>query len=272
MLRNRMMLMGVVLLGSALACSKDKPAEEQKLAPTAAALEAPMPKAASATAFAVDTSSSSLTFLMDSPLEKIDGEAPKSLQGELFVDPTDLTKSTALVKADLNQLTLYQQKRADDKGEYSARKKSDLQNEHAQGWLELHAKDGEVTPAQAEMNRWAELRISKLENPSASDVTKLSGPERKVTATVSGDFRLHGRKATKSAKVELNFKYAGDKLEAIEVKTLEPFMITLEEFEVHPRDAAGKLVKKLSEAISSNLKGKVAADAPVSVSFVAKPK
>jgi hypothetical protein len=107
---------------------------------------------------------------------------------------------------------------------------------------------------------------------SASDVTKLTGAERKVIATATGDFRLHGRKATKSAKLELTFKYAGDKLEAIEVKTLEPFNVTLEEFEVHPRDAAGKLVKKLSEALSSNLKGKVAAEAPVSVSFVAKAK
>jgi hypothetical protein len=272
MLRTRMMLMGAVALWCATACNKDKPAEEQKLAPTAAALDAAMPRAPGAVPFAVDTSSSSFTFLMDSPLEKIDGDAPQSLQGELFVDPTDLTKSTALVKADLNKLTLYQQKRADEAGEYGQRKKSDLQNTHAQDWLQLHAKDGEVTAEQAEMNRWAELKISKLENLSATDVTKLTGAERKVTATVSGDFRLHGRKATKSAKVELNFKYAGDKLEAIEVKTLEPFKITLEEFEVHPRDAAGKLVKKLSEAISSNLKGKVAADAPVSVSFVAKPK
>src|SRR5262249_47135796 len=114
--------------------------------------------------------------------------------------------------------------------------------------------------------------ILKLDNLSATDVTKLSGPERKVTATVSGDFRLHGRKATKTAKVELDFKYTGDKLDAVEVKTLEPFMISLAEFEVHPRDAAGKLVKSLTEALSTNLKGKVAADAPVSVSFTAKAK
>lgn len=272
MLRNRMMLMGAVLLCSATACNKDKPVEEQKLAPTAAALDPAMPKEASALPFQVDTSSSSFTFLMDAPLEKIAGEAPQSVQGELFVDPADLTKSTALVKADLKKLTLFQQKRADERGEYGERKKSDLQNSHAQDWLQLNAKDGEVTAEQAEANRWAELKITKLENPSVTDVTKLTGAERKVTATASGDFRLHGRKAAKSAKVELNFKYAGDKLEAIEVKTLEPFKITLEEFEVHPRDTAGKLVKKLSEALSSNLKGKVAADAPVSVSFVAKPK
>ncbi|HKY34358.1 MAG TPA: hypothetical protein VJN18_00350 [Polyangiaceae bacterium] len=268
-MRNRI-LPGVVVLSCALAC-KDKP-EQQKLAPAASALEAAMPQAPGAAAFQVDTASSSFTFLMDAPLEKIDGDAPQSIQGELFIDPTDLTKSTALVKADLKLLTLYQQKRADEQNAYGQRKKSDLQNHHARDWLQISAKDGEVTSEQAEMNRWAELKILKLENLSATDVTKLSDAERKVTATVSGDFRLHGRKATKSAKVELIFKYAGDKLEAVEVKTLEPLQVTLEEFEVHPRDAAGKLVKKLSEALSSNLKGKVAENAAVNVSFVAKAK
>jgi hypothetical protein len=265
------MLVGALALFVLAGCNKDKPAEE-KLAPVASALEAAMPKAASAAAFQVDSAASSFTFLMDSPLEKIDGDAPKSIQGELFVDPSDLTKSTALVKADLKQLTLYQQKRGDEQKDYGERKKSDLQNQHAQDWLQINAKEGEVTAEQAEMNRFAELKITKLDNLSATDVTKLAGAERKVTATVSGDFRLHGRKAAKSAKVELTFKYTGDKLEAIEVKTLEPFLITLEEFEVHPRDAAGKLVKTLSEAISSNLKGKVAKEAPVVVNFVARAK
>ena len=271
MQRNRMMLVCAAALWTTLACNKDK-SGEQKLAPTASALEAAMPRAPSASAFTVDSGTSSFMFLMDSPLEKIDGDAPKSIQGDLYIDPADLAKSTALVRADLKQLTLYQQKRGDDKGDYSERKKSDLQNEHARGWLQLDVKDGEVTPEQAEANRWAEIKILKLDNLSATDVTKLTGPERKVTATVSGDFRLHGRKATKSAKIELNFKYSGDKLDAVEVKTVEPFLIPLEEFEVHPRDAAGKLVKSLSEALSSNLKGKVAKDAPVMLSFVAKAK
>ncbi len=53
---------------------------------------------------------------MDSPLEKIDGDAPKSIQGDLYIDPSDLTKSTALVKADLKLLTLYQQKARRRKG------------------------------------------------------------------------------------------------------------------------------------------------------------
>ncbi len=268
---NRMTWVLAVALCPALGCSKEKPAEG-KLAPTASALAAAMPQAPGAAPFGVDSASSSFTFLMDSPLEKIEGEAPKSISGDLFIDPSDLAKSTALVKADLKLLTLYQQKRADGEQAYGERKKSDLQNEHARGWLELEAKDGEVSPAQAEANRFAELKIVGLQDASASDVTKLSGPERKVTATATGEFRLHGRKATKGAKIELNFKYAGDKLESVEVKTLEPFVITLEELEIHPRDAAGKVVKKLSEALASNLKGKVAKDAPVNVSFVAKPK
>jgi hypothetical protein len=271
MQQNRTMLVCAAALCALVGCSKEKPAE-QKLAPTASALEAAMPVVPTAQAFVVDPGSSSFTFLMDSALEKIDGDAPKSVSGELFVDPSDIGKSTALVKADLKLLTLYQQKRGDDKAAYGERAKSDLQNEHARGWLQLDAKEGEVTPDQAEMNRWAELKILKLENPSATDVTKLSGAERKVTATATGDFRLHGRKATKSAKVELTFKYAGDKLESLDVKTLEPFVVSLEEFEVHPRDAAGKLVKSLTDALSSNLKGKVAKDAPVVVSFTAKPK
>lgn len=268
MQQNRTML-ACAALCLALGCKEKAP--DPPLAPPAAALSA-APAAATAQAFVVDGSSSRFTFLMDSPLEKIDGDAPKSLSGELFVDPSDLSKSTALVKADLKLLTLYQQKRGDDKAAYGERTKSDLQNEHARGWLQIDAKEGEVTAEQAEANRFAELKIERLGEVSAPDVTKLSGAERKVTATATGDFRLHGRKATKSAKVELTFKYDGDKLTAVDVKTLEPFVVALEEFEVHPRDAAGKIVKSLSDALSSNLKGKVAKDAPVTVSFSAKPK
>lgn len=271
MQRNRMMLMGAALLAATSACGKDK-APEQALAPSATALAAAEPAAPSALSLEVEQGSSRFTFSMDAPLEKIEGDAPKSIVGQLFVDPADLTKSTALVKADLNQLTLYQQKRGDEKAAYGERKKSDLQNEHARDWLQLNVKEGEVSSAQAETNRWAELSIAKLENLSATDVTKLTGAERKVTATAHGDFRLHGRKASKSAKIELSFGYAGDRLTSVAVKTVEPFVITLEEFDVHPRDAAGKIVKTLSEALSSNLKGKVAKEAPVSVSLTAHPR
>ena len=208
---------------------------------------------------------------MDAPLEKIDGEAPAAVAGELYVVPHDLTKSTGLVKIDLNALTLYQQKRADEGSDYGERKKSDKQNEHARDWLQIVPRDGEVTAAQAEANRWVEFKLEKLET-ATPDLNQLSGDERKVSATVSGDFRLHGRKAKKSAKLALVFKYAGDKLESLAVKTVEPVAINLAEFEVHPRDASGKFVKSVTEVIASNLKGKLSNEAPIEFEFVAKAK
>jgi hypothetical protein len=260
----------VVLLGlcSLLACEEKA---SPNLAPTASALATSAPAAAEAVPLAVDSGGSSVRFLMDSPLEKIDGDAPGSVTGEVFVVPQDLSKSTGLIKIDLNKLTLYQQKRADEQGEYSERKKNDLQNTHARDWLQLVPHEGEVSAEQAEMNRWVEFKLEKLET-ATPNVAQMSGAERKIVATASGDFRLHGRKAKKSGKLELTFKYAGDKLESVAVKTLEPIPVNLEEFEVNPRDAGGKFVKSVTEVIATNLKGKLRNEAPVSFEFSAKAK
>jgi hypothetical protein len=267
-LRFRNTLLVVAALAVQFGCSKDEP---QRLAPKAEALKAE-PAPATAMTLAVQTESSSVSFLMDSPLEKIDGDAPKSVSGELFVDTMDLAKSTGLVKVDLQQLTLYQQKRADENGEYSTRTKNDLQNTHARDWLQIVAHEGEVTAAQAEENRWAEFKIEKLGNLSTANIAQMTGNDRKVTATAIGPLRLHGRKAEKSAKIELAFKYEGSKLMAVSVKTLEPLAIALEEFEVHPRDAAGKFVKSVTDAITGSLKGKLAKEAPVVIAFTAAAK
>jgi hypothetical protein len=264
---TRLTILGAALL--ALAGCKDKPKAD--LAPTASALQAAaMPD--KAVAFAVDSPSSKVTFLMDSPLEKIDGDASGGLQGDLFLSLEDIAQSTALVKLDLMKLVLYQQKRGDEKAGYSERKKSDLQNEHAHEWLQLVPHDGEVTQAQAEANRWVEFKIDKVENASITNVAAAPGAERKLTATISGDFRLHGRKNRKSAPVEITVNYAGDKPQSVHVKTTAPLHIGLEEYEVNPRDAGGKFVKSLSEALGDNLKGKVAKDAPVEIDFTAKVK
>jgi hypothetical protein len=258
------------LLSLGLACSKREPPAE--LAPvSSAALEAPKVAAEGALALAIDAPSSSVKFLMDSPLEKIDGDAPGSASGELSVELSDLTKTTGLIHIDLDKLALYQQKRPDGTGSYQPRTKNALQNEHARAWLELEPREGEVTPEQAAQNRIAELRIDKVE-PSEKNVTALPGPERKVTATVSGTLRLHGRQAAKSAKVELTFHFTGDHFDSVRVKTLEPFDVNLEQFAIHPRDSAGKLVKSITETLATTLKGKVKSEAPVQVELTAKPK
>jgi polyisoprenoid-binding protein YceI len=261
------------LLASSLlltACGKQEaPAE---LAPVAsAALEAPKPASERSVKLAIDEGTSSMRFLMDSPLEKIDGDAPGSASGEIAVDLEDLSKSNGLVKIDLDKLTLYQQRRKDEGDSYSERKKNDLQNSHARDWFQIVPKEGEVTPEQAAQNRIAELRIDKLDSPVKS-VLELPGPERKVAATVTGTLRLHGRQAQKSAKVELTFRFAGDKLESLGIKTLEPLVVELEKFDIHPRDAAGKLTKTVTEVIATTLKGKLKNEAPVMVELSAKRK
>jgi hypothetical protein len=257
--------LGVLLL----ACEKQAPPKD--LAPVAsAALEAPMPASEKAVRLNIDTPSSSMKFLMDSPLEKIDGDAPASASGELAIELEDLAKSTGIIKIDLQKLTLFQQKRAEEQGDFGERKKSDKQNEHARDWFQIVEHEGVTTREQAEKNRIAEYRIESVV-PSVPSVLALTGPERKVTATINGTLRLHGRQAKKSAKVELTFRFAGDKLESVNVKTLEAFPVSLEEFEIHPRDAAGKLTKTVTEAIASTLKGKLAKEAPVMLDVTAKP-
>ncbi len=263
------LMLGALCVSAALSGCKDKPTVT--LAPTASALQA-APAAASAAQFTVDPASSKVTFLMDSPLEKIDGDASGGMQGDLFVDLSDISKSSALVKVDLQKLVLYQQKRGDEKAGYGTRAKSDLQNQHARNWLQIAPVAGETTAEQAEANRWVEFKIDKLDGATLTNVAGATGAERKLTATASGDFRLHGRKLTKSAKLEITVNYQADKAQSIHVKTLEPLNIGLEEFEVNPRDDAGKFVKSVTEALSSNLKGKVAQNAPLDLEFTANAK
>jgi hypothetical protein len=267
----RSSVFGALALGLlTFACEKEAPPKD--LAPQASAgLEAPMPASEKAVRLSVDTPSSSMKFLMDSPLEKIDGDAPASASGELAVELEDLAKSTGIIKIDLDKLTLWQQKRADENGTFGERKKSEKQNEHARDWFQIVPREGVTTPEQAARFRIAEYRIESVV-PSAPSVLALTGPERKVTATVNGTLRLHGRQAKKSAKVELTFRFAADKLESVSIKTLEAFPVSLEEFEINPRDATGKLTKTVTEAIASTLKGKLAKEAPVMLELTAKAK
>ena len=125
---HRFALVALGLLAFASACGKKEPPVD--LAPvSSASLEAPKAAAASgAVTLGVDAATSSVKFLMDSPLEKIDGDAPGSVSGELSVDLADLAKTTGLVKVDLDKLTLYQQKRPSGSGAYEERVKNPLQN------------------------------------------------------------------------------------------------------------------------------------------------
>lgn len=265
MTRSLRHLQRIGLLGAGLALAACEDKKPDALAPVASTLAPSAPKAEAAVAFAIESASSKVGFEMQAPIEKITGEAPGSVSGELFLDLTDVTRSTGLVKVDLEKLTLYQERRDDEQGAFGERKKNDLQNEHARTWLEISPD----TPADVRAaNRYVEFRVEKVENPSTRDLTGLPGEERTLTAEIVGDFRLHGRKNPKRAKVELRLRMAGDRPESLAVRTLEPLAVGLEEYDVRPREAFGKLAQKTLGALGS----KVAASAPLEVEFAARPK
>lgn len=259
-----MSLRSTMMLGAILALASCKEHKEQNLAPAASALEPAKPVVPDALTLQVDAPSSQVKFSMEAPVEKISGEVLGAATGTLFVNLRDVTKTSGLVKVDLDQLVLYQEKRDDEKSAFSERTKNDLQNEHARTWLEI-SKDAPADVREA--NRFVEFSVKRIEAASASDVTTMTGAERKLTATIVGDFRLHGRKNEKRARVEVVFTFAGDKPESVKVRSLEPLAIGLEEYDVRPREAFGKLAAKTLSALGS----KVAREARVELEFTAKP-
>ncbi len=238
--------------------------EPVKLAEKAEKLEIEAPKSKGSQKFAVDSATSKLSFDMEAPIEKIRGKVPASaLTGELFVDLTDITKTTGLVHVDISELELFQRVAPEPGKEFGEEKKEPKQNEHARAWLEI----GPDTPAdQLAKNKLIEFSLTSIKDASATDVTKLTGAERKVTFTASGEFLLHQRKAPKSVKLEATFKFSGDQATEVAVKSLEPLAIGLDEYDVRPREGFGKLAQKTLSALSP----KVAKEAAVGLEFTAK--
>lgn len=252
----------VVALASTfgVGCEEEKPTT---LAPTATALaSSKAPATAEAKTYEVDKASSKVEFMMEAPQEKIRGRVTGATDGELSVDPTDITKTKGRLNVDISGIELFQTV-ANDKGEFAAETKSDKQNEHARAWLEISPDTPEDVRA---ANSKVQFVLSKIDGASTKDISKMTGAERKVTFKATGDFLLHGRKTEKTAELEATFKYEGDKLTSVDVKTSKPLTIGLEEHDVKPREAFGKLAQKTLQALSP----KVAKDALVSMEFTAK--
>jgi hypothetical protein len=256
-------LLAVLVAALLLGACEQKPS--QPLAPEADALASAKPGSAGSVKVEVVPASSKVTFEMDAELERIFGRAPGSLNGELYIDQKDLTKSSGLIKVDLLKLTMSQRKRKTKDEDYGEERTVDKQVKDALTWLQI----SEDAPApEREKNRWAEFKLEKFESATPSDLAALSGPERKTTAIVSGDFRMHGRVTKKQAKLEATLRYDGDELRSISVKTLEPVSIGLEEHDVRPRKGFGVLADTTLEALGA----KVAKVAQVSFEFEAVAK
>jgi hypothetical protein len=263
----RRSLVALALSGLCLvACQQDQPGKNA--APTSSALAPAAPQSDMSKTFAVEADPSKVSFLMDAPIEKIYGEAPGAVSGEIFVDLMDVTKTTGLVKVDLDKLAIYQQKRENENASFTERTKVEKQNEHARDWLEI-GKD--VSADKKEKNRYIEFKLKKVETDGPKDITKMTGAERKISLKVTGDFRLHERTVEKTTELEVTFKFDGDKPSAVAIKTVKPFAVNLEQHDVRPRDALGAILQKTTEELSI-LGKKVAKDAMIDVDFSAKVK
>lgn len=250
----------VMVAGAAALGCKGKPAPTA--APVASSLGSAPAPAAGAILLKVRPGESHARLTMEAPIERIHGELPGGLSGEISVDPTDLSRSTALIRADLSTLSLFQQRRDDERQEFGEKKRSDQQNEHARTWLEI---SDDVPEEARRRNQVAEFRVSSVKATPGS-LAGLEGAERKVTASLEGELLVHGRKAPRTLKVELAFLYDGERLTGLRAKTLEPLRVGLEEFDIRPRDAFGRLAQKTL----GDLAGKVAREAPVEIELSAR--
>ena len=260
----RSIWMPALALGLGLAISGCDEGPSKNAAPVSSSLE-PAAKPTTASAFEVKSDASKVTFQMDAPIEKIFGDVPGSASGEFYVDLQDVTKSTGLLKIDLEKLVVYQQKRKDESQEFGEKVKNDTQNEHVLNWLEI----GKDAPdAEKAKNRYIEFKVKKVETDGEKDITKLSGAERKLDLTVTGDFRLHQRTVEKTAKLELTVKYEGDKPTQLLIKSKEAIPVDMEKHDVRPREAFGKLAQATFDTLSK----KVNKMPQVSLELEATPK
>ena len=243
-----------------VACGGDSEPAEAPSAPLTA------PEAVDhTTSFRLAAEGSQVDFLMEAPLENIHGRAPNSVQGELAIDLSDLTRSGGLVRIDLFELEVLQQKRESADDAFGAETRSDTQNEHVKAWFEI----AEDAPAEdREANRWAEFRIERVSDVSAANVMEMGGAERVVQLTAHGPLRVHQHTVEKSARLELTFTYEGDTATGLRIRTLEPVSVGLDEYDVRPRTAFGTLAQRTLAALGE----KVASAAPVTIDVRATPE
>jgi len=251
----------LVGLSLALASSLWVGCEDEPEAPADPELEAPEESATSRT-FAIDRASSNVDFLMEAPLENIHGVAPRSMEGDLYVELADITASRGLIKVDVDTMELFQRRREAEEGDFGEEVKDDTQNEHARTWFQISE---DAPEGVREANRWAQFNVTSVADASATNVLEMEGAERTVTATIAGDFHLHGHTTQKSAEVELVFTFEGDEPRSMRVSTVSAVDVGLEEHDIRPRSAFGTL----AQATLGTLGEKVAEAAPITFELTA---
>lgn len=264
---------GTVILGVGLSLAvlaqigcDDK---KTQLAPVASSLTSSvrLPPGATVRKFVLDGASKA-SIEMEAPKEKIKATTSGGA-GNLDIDLAKIETSRGEVKIDLSTLTT---------STFSDPDKNKAQTTHARTWLEVaDGEDGKLDDKVKEANRYAVYAIRSVENPSASDVTKLAPTKegndevRAVSLTTKGELLIHGHKVERDAELEVKFLYdpgaPADKPKAALVSTKRPFHVVLAEHDVKPRDGFGKIAKGSFHLLGT----KVADNAEIALDLRAKP-
>jgi hypothetical protein len=262
-------IVGVVLGGLFAVGCDDKKAS---LAPVASSLSpaSSSPAGASVKKFVIDPESTT-AIEMDAPKEKIRA-GTKGGTGTLDIDLANVARSRGEVKVDLSTLTTTT---------FTGEKASDnaAQTTHARTWLEVaDGESGKLDEKTKEANRYAVYAIRAIENPSASDITKIAATKdggdevRTVSLTTKGELLIHGHKVEREADVDVVFRYdpgaPADKPKGIVIKSKKPLHVVLAEHDVKPRDGFGKIAKSAFHLLGT----KVADNAEIALDLRATPQ
>jgi hypothetical protein len=196
-----------------------------------------------------------VSFLMRGKLETSRGSLSVG-RGDLQVDVSDLTRTRGAISIDLTSLTMSTFKDASE---------NEKQTTDALTWLEVHERGTQADVR--ERNRWATFTIARIESAEPRDLTSIEGAQRRARISARGDLSLHG--GTTSHRVELEAAVAFDRSvpKTMHMRTIQDLRLNLEEHQIQPRDAKGKLLARLSQP----LQDKLADSADVAVSVAAKP-
>jgi len=260
----------IAVLGAALlATGCDDKKDQAKLAPSASSLASSAPPpSAKAMKFVIDAKSET-TLSLEAPQEKIKAKTDGAA-GALDVDLMNVANSRGDIKIDLTTITT---------ATFPDEAKNKAQTGHARTWLEVSdGEDGKLDEKVKEQNRYAVYAIRSIENPSATDVTKIAPTKdggddvRTMSMTTKGELLVHGHKVDREAEVEVSFHYdpgaAADKPKSLTVKSKKPFRVVLAEHDIKPRDGFGKIAKGSFSLLGT----KVAENADISLDLRAKPQ
>ncbi|HEX5037275.1 MAG TPA: YceI family protein [bacterium] len=187
------------------------------------------------------------------PLETTKAQL-SGVKGVLDVDMTDLSKTAGSIDVDLTGIKGYS---------FTDQDKNDTQTEHMKNWFEIGEDVNAATRAKNQFAKFTITKVIKADPPSLAKASTFSddlGAGRKFKIVAQGDFTVHG--VTKPKTVELDatlydlkdgnaqFK---DAQRVLMLRTAKPFIVSLKEHDVKPRDTGGKFLSTALKVVGLKL-------------------